>query len=108
MLLADIPTMLGQADTVAKGLEAGPIRYVAALSLTGNLVLLGWIARQYVVRVTELKQELRELSVLSLKLVQAAQELDRAMAFVMAQLPRKKGAPVLGPEPHSSPGRVPP
>lgn len=102
---------LTNVDKVASGLEKGPITYVAALSLLVNLGLFLMLMRVQALRVGELKdgaERAEKLGGIIEKHNQAMGVLERAVSFVMAQQPRRRGqaAPTadLGPEPQTSKG----
>ena len=94
-LTAGVGDALKNADTIASGLEAGPIRYVAALSLMVNLGLFVMLMRVQSLRVAELKEQAKEAERLGGILEQHNQTtraLDKLADFVTAQLPKKKQA----------------
>lgn len=105
LLLASVGDALTNVDRVSMGLEQGPIRYVAALSLVVNLGLFGMLMRVQSLRVGELKENAlrsEKLGGIIEKHNQAMGVLERAVAFVMAQQPRRRRELAeLGPEPQT-------
>lgn len=100
-LLADISS-LASADHVATGLESGPIRYVAALSLVANAV-------QFVLLYRNLRGEADRAMRLGEIIQQHNQQaaiLDRAMVLLTSKK-RYGSVPTLGPEPITASGRPP-
>lgn len=101
---AGVPDVVGSADKINAGLEHGPIRYIAAFSLSVNLGLFAWLMRVQALRVKELKEgnaRAEKLGSLLEKHNQSLEVLDKAMSFVMAQQPRRRagvtGAPTAPP-----------
>lgn len=90
---ADVAEAVKSADTIASGLEKGPIAYVAALSLLANAGLFVMLMRVQSLRVEELKagaERAEKLGGIIEKHNQAMGVLERAVAFVMAQQPASK------------------
>lgn len=93
LLLSFAAPVLEQTDVIAKGLENGPIRYIAALSLAVNLGLFGMLMRIQSLRVRELKEnaaQREKLGGIIEKHNQAMLILEKTTEFVSAQLPRRK------------------
>lgn len=94
-LATAVPDALANADKIAGGLESGPIRYIAALSLLVNLGLFLMLMRVQSLRVSELKENAKAAEKLGGVLEQhnqAVRALDKAMEFVLAQLPRRRAS----------------
>lgn len=93
LVLAAAP-VIDQAESISKGLEGAPIRYIAGFSLAVNLGLFAMLMRVQSLRVSELKEgaeRAEKLGAIIEKHNQAMGVLDRLVAFVQGQLPRRKG-----------------
>jgi len=100
--------VLDQAESISKGLEGGPIRYIAAFSLAINLGLFAMLMRVQSLRVSELKEgaaRAEKLGGIIEKHNQAMIILEKTMEFVQAQQPRRKPPVHLPAEPITSGGK---
>lgn len=108
-MLAGVPDALANTDHVAAGLDKSPLAYFTALLVGAVVVLFAMLLRVQSLRAAELKEgaeRAEKLGGIIEKHNQAMAVLERAVAFVMAQQPRKRAVPAeLGAEPATGKGR---